>query len=125
MTLMEIQNYMVENEVNHVYIQSPRWNDEKVVGLSFTGIEELPYISVDSSVDEGVTGNTSDEAEYGNRMGKFLNSEEAILYDDFEILSDDDGILKFKKYRDIFEAKYFSNLEKRLDNIAKELKKWN
>ncbi len=125
MTLMEIQNYMVENEVNHVYIQSPRWNDEKVVGLSFTGVEELPYISVDSSVDEGVIGNTSDETEFGNRMGKFLNSEEAILYDDFVILSDDDGILKFKKYREIFEAKYFSNLEKRLDDIAKELKKWN
>ena len=125
MNLIAIEDFINKNQLSHVYIQSPRWNDEKIVSLSKTGNSDLPYISVDSSVDEGVIGNTCDEIETGNRLGRFLNSEEAVLYDDYEIVPHKEGLEKFKKDKDICEEKYYSNLNKKIDVIEKELAKWN
>ena len=39
MNIIEIKDFMVENQLSHVYIQSPRWNNEKIVSLSKTGTE--------------------------------------------------------------------------------------
>ena len=106
MNLIEIKDFMIDNKLSHVYIQSPRWNDEKIISISKTGTEYSPYISVDSSTDEGVIGNTFDEDDFENRLGRFLNSTEAAIYDDFEIIPHKEGLEKFKKYREIFEEKW-------------------
>lgn len=99
MNIIEIEDFMTENQLSQVYIQSPRWNDEKIVSLSKIRAEYAPYISIDSSTDEGIIGNIFD-------MGRFLNSTEAAIYDDFEIVPHKEGLEKFKKYREIFEEKY-------------------
>ena len=106
MNIIEIKDFMTENQLSHVYIQSPRWNDEKIVSLSKTGTEYAPYISVDSSTDEGVIGNTFDKDDFENRLGRFLNSTEAAIHDDVEIVPHKEGLEKFKKYREIFEEKW-------------------
>lgn len=106
MNLIAIEDFMSENKLSSVYIQSPRWNDEKIVFLSKPGIYRLPYISTEVSVDEGVISNTRDEIEFGNRLGRFLNSTEAAIYDDFEIVPHKEGLEKFRKYKSIFEEKW-------------------
>lgn len=108
MNLIAIEDFMNENNLSSVYIQSPRWNDEKIVFLSKTGNRYLPYTSVDSSTDEGVISNCNirDEFEFGNRLGRFLNSTEAAIYDDFEIVPYKEGLEKFRKYKSIFEEKW-------------------
>ena len=106
MNIIEIKDFMAENQLSHVYIQSPRWNDEKIVSISKTGNTYAPYISVESSTDEGVIGNSFDEDDFGNRLGRFLNSTEAAIYDDFEIVPHIDGLEKYRKYREIFEEKW-------------------
>ena len=106
MNIIEIEDFMTENQLSQVYIQSSRWNDEKIVSLSKMRAEYAPYISIDSSTDEGVIGNVFDEVDFGNRMGRFLNSTEAAIYDDFEIVPHKEGKEKFKKYREIVEEKW-------------------
>lgn len=105
MNLIAIEDFMTKNQLSHVYIQSPRWNNEKIVFLSKTGLSYLPYTSIDSSIDEGVVSNY-DEIESGNRIGRFLSSIEATIYDDFEIVPHKEGLEKFRKYKSIFEEKW-------------------
>ncbi len=106
MNIFAIEDFMIKNKCSLVYIQSPRWKDEKIVSISRTGLDHLQYISIDCSTDEGVIDNTFDEIEVGNCIGRFLNSEEAALYDDFEIVPYKNGVAKFKEYKEIFEEKW-------------------
>lgn len=107
MNLIQLRDYITNDCGGAGYIYSPRWKD-RVVNLINTHCDWLPFISIDYSADEGLIGNTSTEIEYGNRFGKFLNSEEAVLYDDFEVLPYNEGLEKALSFKKTFEKKWRS-----------------
>ena len=104
MNLFQLQDLAKENKA--IYLTRKEWNGEKVVCLMFTNMEHQPFLSVESSSDEGVIGNTFDECDFGNRLGRFLNSTEATLYDDFEVLDYVDGVNLFKELDQEYQSKF-------------------
>ena len=104
MNLLQLQNLAKENRA--IYFTRKEWNNEKVVCLMFTDLQHQSFLSVESSSDEGVIGNTFDECDFGNRAGRFLNSIEAILYDDFEVLDYEDGFNLFKELDQEYQSKF-------------------
>lgn len=94
MTFNQITEKIRKNK--GVYFKSPRWKNKRVVYIFDT--PTLGLVSVDYTSDEGFIGNTREEIEFGNRSGRFLNQEEELWQNDFEITTLKDAQMKIEEY---------------------------
>jgi len=82
--------------------------DDRIVLIHRSNAKEAFYLSTENTTDEGIIGNV--DCESGDKHGRFLNSDEAILYDDYYIESNEAGKslwLEINKiYFDKFGMKY-------------------